>query len=562
MPRAVRFKGILKGMTAAQISKLKPDELVKLRKYVDERDPVVQYKPGPTAQKFAESLAPWRLIFAANQVGKTTALIWDCCAILKNKHPYRKRHKPVRILLLVPSRAQACQVFGARMINKSELKGPAGDFPFLHDHEYTKIEWAYSPQGKYPGLINMIDGSTLCMALSGDKNSWKRLEGITFDYVYRDEADGNENLGDELNPRLLKAASLRDSHVDHWWLGGMAWGFTKTKVNDEATEFQSRCESKTPGHEAFYPDATVQAENPAVSLEQRMDMASRLSEDAFKLRGLGTATAESILSIFPEVDFDRHIVPNYDPTDADNIWFGWDPGITDRFGLVAFCLRPEYPQTIHILDWFSDRHKTLDYQAQVIARYMQGRKLEGIIADQSSRKREYSRGKPIIELFMEIICDQLKVGTERGHIIGISLIEQTVAQVKRYLDPIPDDHTCRPLIVCNDRARGFMEGVAKARLKNHKIKMGDGNIAGRNLEAFDLVRYIVSRQPIFVPRPINRRREEYLSQPSAFDRPEPPSAGPYDVTPGMHPDEVMHRRRLAYSHAMMDSMGLGADSNW
>jgi hypothetical protein len=561
MPTAKRFTGLLKGMTPAQMKKLKPDEVIRLKAYIDANDPVVQYKPGPTARKFIESKAPWRLIFAANQVGKTTALIWDCCAILKNKHPFRKRHKPVRILLLVPSRAQACQVFGARMINASELKGEIGQKPFLHDHEYGRIEWAYSPQGKYPGLINMADGSVLFVALSGDKNSWKRLEGITFDYVYRDEADGNENLGDELNPRLLKAASLRDSHPDHWWLGGMAWGFTKTKVNDEASEFQKRCEDGVPGHEAFYPDATVQDENPAVSIEQRMDMATRLSEDAFKLRGLGTATAESILGIFPEVDFDRHIVPDYDAGDRDNIWFGWDPGITDRFGLVAFCIRPEYPQTIHVLDWFSERHRTLDYQAQIIARYMQGRRMEGLIADQASRRREYSKGQPIIEMFMGIIQDQLRVPVERGHIIGISLIEQTVAQVKRYLDPNPGDATCRPLLVCNERARGFMEGVANARMRNPKAKLGDGNIAGKNLEAFDLVRYLVSRQPVFVPRPINPRKQEFADTASAFDKPEAKAAGPYDISPGMSADEATHRQRLAYSHRMIDGMGMDP-SNW
>jgi len=343
----------------------------------------------------------------------------------------------------------------------------------------------------------------------------------------------------------------------------MAWGFTKTKVNDEASDFQKRCEDRVPGHEAFYPDATNQNENPAVSIEHRMEMANRLSEDAFKLRGLGTATAESILGIFPEVDFDRHIVPDYEPTDRDNIWFGWDPGITDRFGLVAFCTRPEYPQTLHILDWFSERHKTLDYQAQVIAKYLQGRKLEGLIADQASRRREYSKGKPIIQLFMEIICDQLKVELERGHIIGISLIEQTVAQVKRYLDPVPGDTTCRPLLVCNDRARGFLEGVAAARLKNPKIKMGDGNIAGKNLEAFDLVRYIVSRQPVFVPRPANRRKDEFLEDASAFDKPIIAPSGPYDVVPGMTEEEAMHRRRLAYSHGMIDGLGMDAQaSNW
>jgi hypothetical protein len=131
--------------------------------------------------------------------------------------------------------------------------------------------------------------------------------------------------------------------------------------------------------------------------------------------------------------------------------------------------------------------------------------------------------------------------------------------LKRYLDPDPNDINATPLLLCCESARGFLDGLGKARFKQGATKLAFNTIEGRSLEAFDSARYLVSRQPVFVRRAPNRIADVYRTDDTKpYHVPEERSVDdPFAIEPWMNADEQLYRRRLKYSAEMVASLEAG-----
>ena len=220
-----------------------------------------------------------------------------------------------------------------------------------------------------------------------------------------------------------------------------------------------------------------------------------------------------------------------------------------------FCaIEPMYPTTVRVIDFAHRPNTTLDYQAQVIYDWLEGRTLEGIIVDPNANKKEYSRGKPVIDLFKEILFGQLKVKTERGVLIGRNRLEDTVPIVQRYLDPDPQDKQARPLLLFNERAQYAANMIAAARVKADAKKLAFNTIDGKHLEAFDLIRYILSRTPHHCKRAPNIKTRETLRATAIPKSPEAEN-DPFRITPDMPEELRVHKLRLQESCKVMESFG-------
>lgn len=527
-------------------------------------DPVRVFfeRASVTQREILTDNTPYRLVTSANQGGKTTAAIVECASILRGINPHKPFYGPVHVCVFVPSRAQASGVWGDRLLKGSNIRVeiPIGDkivdlskIPLIPAHEIDgKPTWAYSPQGKYPGFIKLKNGSTLRIALSGDQKSWQRVQGFPYDMIYRDEAVGNENLGAELFPRLAAAQTAVEQGKRPWG-GGILWVATETLVNEEFRAFLDNCENKRQGYKQFHiaPD-----ENPAVSMAVRDRMHTAMSnvsgDQMATLRMYGRGSAVDSLIIYPQFNYARHVVPDYEPSELDNLWLCWDPGIKDEFGLMFFAINAAKPTTVRILDFFHQRNQTLDTQAKIVSDYLQGRRLEGIITDPNAKKRDYSRGQSHIDLFTDILYNQLKIVSERGVMLGRNIIADGVAQVRRYLDPDPEDRNVEPLLLINQRAMFVAQQLARARLKSTATELSYNGIDGKNLEVFDMTRYIASRQPFYAPRQANTKRWIPLvptALPKVTSRPDP-----FAIRPDMTADERLHVMRLRESTKNMEDL--------
>jgi hypothetical protein len=398
-----------------------------------------------------------------------------------------------------------------------------------------------------PYQITMKNGNRLLFAWSGQQDVWQRIAGMRLDGAFIDEDAGTDELFDELYPRLLDAASDEKAG----WGGFLVWAATNTSYNPAFEAFEERAAKGIADHAIF---RIQPAENPAVSMEAREELRSVMSEEAAKIRLDGSMTAAGTNLLFPQFDNRRHIIADYEPEPEDNLWVGWDPGSKDDYGLMCCAIRPAEPMTVIVTDFFHEARTTLDHQAQVVANWLEGRTLEGMIVDPSANKSEYSHGRPVIDLFKDILFGQLKVKTERGVLIGRNRLEDTVPIVRRYLDPDPDNKQAKPMLLFNERAKYAADMIAKARLKARATKIAFNTIEGKHLEAFDLIRYILSRTPSFCRRPPNTRTFQTLKA-TAIPKAPTASSDPFVITPDMSEELKTHRMRLRESCRVMESFG-------
>ena len=287
--------------------KLTPEAARALLDKRKSRDPLEHYVPIPTFQECSKEKARFICIQAPNQVGKSIYLAFIAASLLRGRHPHLPYFGASKGLLVIPSRAQAAEIYGVRLLKKSELAGPMQDYPFLPKHDIDRIDWAVSPVGRYPGKITMRDGSTMMVVLSGDPNSWKRLEGMTFDWVIRDEVAGSENMGNELVPRLV-ASHSRTLSGQQPWGGRMWWAATETKFNEEWNDFKTRCKSSVEDHAIYNPKP--EEARAYVSMEARQAMSTTMSASAYKIRGTGEMDAGDLVQIYgKQWDDKRHMLP-------------------------------------------------------------------------------------------------------------------------------------------------------------------------------------------------------------------------------------------------------------
>ena len=501
------------------------------------------------------------LVTSANQGGKTTVAIVDCAATLRGIHPFQPWFGPVKVIVVVPSRAQAASIWGARLLTGSEIrktittpKGKVVDLgtrPLIPASEIDKVSWAYSPQGKYPGKLVLKNGSEMIVILSGDVNSWKRLQGVAADKVYRDEAVGNEDIGNELNPRLL-VSQTSAQRGERPWGGRVLWVATNTLINEEFENYKRRCEDNIAGHRIFWIDPR---ENPAVSMEVRASMRDTMSDEAASIRMDGTGNAVNDVLIFRnQWKTDRHVLKEvYEPDHMDNLWIAWDPGIKSAFGLVGACQTPENPLQVRVCKCWTEKRQTIDYQANIIRDWLDGRVLEGIVYDPAANKSEYSHGQSIYCLLADLLA-KMGIKIIRGFLPGRNRYEDTIPLMQRYFDPDPHNRTCPPLVTINPESPETPTGTGELinqlmryRFKNAQTQSLKGaSIFRTDTDLVDPLRYLISRQPCWAKRDPNHRIHSTFAA-SAMPLPENRETGPLDDDASLPPDIRIHRQRLRES---------------
>lgn len=539
--------------------KLTPEQAKVLLAEMQSADPCRRFiheLAASTQKQILASKATYTLVSSSNQGGKTTTAVVDCAAVLRGVHPHKAWFGPISVLIIVPSRAQASGIWGKRLLDASDIRHvvttPMGksvdlaQLPLIPSNEIEQITWAYSPQGKYPGYCKLKNGSEFRIFLSGDPNGWKRVQGFPYDAIYRDEAVGNQSLGEELMPRLSAAQTSVQKGLRPWG-GTVMWVATATLVNDEFEQFMDRCKKGVAGHQLFW---IAPSENPAVSMEVRDSMRSTMSAEAASIRLDGFSGAMDEVVIFRhQLDKARHIlqVP-YEPKPEDNIWVAWDPGWDHPFGLVFAATTPDAPMQLKIWRAEFGRKMTLDAIANRIATVLDGRMAEAFVFDPAAKKTEHSRGMSLSGQ-MEQLLTQMGVKSYRGVLFGRNRYEDTLPHMMRYLDPDPEDRTVAPLIVLNPEVTDLeddlnqsngcgrvWEQLSKYRKREGATAAARGyNIHKHDDEAVDLLRYLASRSPVWCKRDPNYRRSHHVESahlvtPGSQIRPAPalPST-PYEM---------------------------------
>lgn len=460
--------------------------------------------------------------------GKTTMLRAFAASYFRGIHPWRPRTQPVRLLVIAPSMMQLATIYKKGFFSASELyvtpeqaiKWPdlpeVVKKPLIPDSELARnsrgkpdIQWGNSKFGRVPGLVRHLDGSEMYFHISGDPNSWKRIEGMDFHAIFRDESIGDDNIGNTLVTRQME-----------WWnkpeypnSGFYVWAATELTVTTERIEFMKACEEGKKHHAYFFLEAS---DNPKVSAKDREEAAAMLSPEEAAKRVYGTESAVSGQLVYGKhFKRARHVLTErYEPTASANLWAIWDPGLRHPYGLMGIAIEPDKPFKM-VCDWFSfDVGKTIDYQANKLLEWLDGRALEGLIYDSSgATKSDYRDGKAAYVQMEEILAHAgLKI--YRGMMPSSNQYKTTVPLVWRYLDPDPSNSSAEPLFVINAPAPGngcetVIEQMYSFRYKEgRQAEMKAESMHKVNDEASDCVRYACSRQPRWVQRAPNPRRHQ------------------------------------------------------
>ena len=555
------------------------DAVADARRLIEEElrlDPVYRYfrdLAGSGHRRVFESRSKLQGVRAAQRAGKTTVLAMEAAAYFRGMHPFRPRTFPARILVIAPSRAQLATIYAQRLLTASQLRVPewllkaepdAGVLatrPLIPVDELKKrangktpdITWANSPQGRSPGCIRHVDGTEMYFHISGDPRSWTRIEGMDFHAIFRDEAIGDDNIGNTLVTRLM----------DHWNrpdepdAGFYKWVATELTITQERIDFMKKCEAGEANHELIELETS---DNPAITEETRREAAAMLGDDEAAKRVWGTEGAVGGSLIFKgKFDRKRHVLAeHYEPSSEANLWVSWDPGLRHPFGLLFAALEPERPFQIRAVRFHNEARKTLDYQANLIAEWLDGRFLEGFVYDSSgATKSDYSRNESLF-VQMDTLLRQLGVKIKKGMIPSKNRYEDSLPNLWRYLDPDPNDRNAEPLVMINPAPSPGCDTAVNQmyayRFKNGVTPVLKGDAIHKvNDEFVDCLRYLASRQPRWVPREPNHARHQPLARAKIpFARRLPDN--PYATTPDMPADERILRERLAESARMIRGM--------
>lgn len=470
--------------------KLTPEQARALLAKRQAEDPCLHYTAPVTLQRASECKARYICVHAPNQIGKTAWMQYVLASVLRGKNTNWTNFGPVKILLVVPKRAQASKIWGDRMLKKSELFGPMFNHPWLPKREIKKTTTAYSPAGPYPGFIEMKNGSSVMTVLSGDPNSWKGLEGMTFDMVIRDEVAGNENMNDEIQPRIVASRSRALAGLQPW--GGIVlWGATETKHNDEWLTFKGRCMDGVPEHVYFKP--TPQEAEAYISMKAREEMRNTMSEKAYRIRGDGSLDAGDLVRIFVnQWDDKRHLLPSdYIIKPDDNIAVGWDPGVEHPTGIVVVVLTRDKPDQLKVVRVWEHSNETIHYDIECLHSFLLGRRISAFIYDWRANERHKHSASLMHEMMAAV--DKKGYSPIAGYLKSDKRVEIGIDTVRSLLDPQPFNKAAEPKLVLNpSRESGcqLLRSEIMGYAKTEPTATSMGKIVKKNDDALDALRYL------------------------------------------------------------------------
>lgn len=427
--------------------------------------------------------------------GKTAWMQYIAASILRGRNPNWGFFEHCKILLIIPSRAQACSIWGNRLLKRSELFGPMYNFPWIPDREIDKVVNAHSNEGAYPGKILMKNSCELTTILSGDPNSWKRLEGNTYDLVIRDEVAGSENMNDELQPRLL-ASRTRALEGLQPWGGVIIWGGTETKHNTEWLEFKQRCLDNVTDHLYFKPQPEEAA--AYISMKAREEMKTTMSAESYRIRGSGTLDAGDLVRIFvKQWDDKRHMLKtDYIVKDDDNIHVSWDPGVDHPTGIVISAISRDAPNQLKVVKVFEHSNEDVDYDVECIHSFLLGRKMAAFAYDWAASAR-HKHAQSLLHVLIAKLEARGYVPLS-GFIQADKRVEPGIDTLRHYLDPKPFDQTATPMLVLNPSTESggpLLRGEFIGYCKTEETATSKGKIVKKDDDSLDCVRYQVRTFP-------------------------------------------------------------------
>lgn len=547
-----------------------------------EIDPLFRYLRDlatPGHRRVLESKQRLLGVTAAQRAGKTTLLRASAAAYFRGMHPWRKRTKPVRILVVAPSMMQLATIykkgfFDASMLHvtaEQEARWPGlraiVEQPLIPADEIRQkkngqpdIQWGISRYGKVPSYVPHIDGSEMYFHISGDPNSWKRIEGMDFHAIFRDESAGDENIGNTFITRLMEHWD-KDDYPD---AGFYVWASTELQIVQERLDFMKACRDgkKYHGYYELHPD-----DNPKVTQQNRQDAADILGQEEADKRVWGITGAVSGSLIYGRhFSRNRHVLNEpREPSAQANLWVGWDPGFRHPFGLVCGFIEPLNPFQIIIDRCYFDTGKTLDFQVNCLLEWLDGRRLEGLVYDSTgATKSDYAKGEKAFVQF-ERALTQAQVKIVRGFLPGRNVYKDTVPAVWRYLDPDPRNINAEPLLLLNPETPAhpgmdrLIDQFYTYRYKEGaKPELKAENIHRLNDEGVDGVRYLISRQPRWQQREPNVKRHQPIAT-SAIPFPaRTRQVDPFADDPSATPEERAYRLALRQSRELAQMrMGKG-----
>jgi hypothetical protein len=470
--------------------KLTPEQARKIKEKRDAEDPCLHYTAPITLQRAGECKARYLCVHAPNQIGKTAWMQYLVASILRNKNANWRHAKPVKILLVIPKRAQAAEVWGNRLLKACDLFGPMGKFPWIPKREIAKVYNSYSPAGPYPGKIVLKTGDELVTILSGDPNSWKALEGMTFDMVVRDEVAGNENLGDELQPRLLASRTRALAGLQEWG-GVMIWSATETKHNEEWLAYKQRCIDALPEHVYFRPAPEEAA--AYISMKAREEMRGSMSAKSYRIRAVGDLDAGDLVRIFVQQwDDKRHMLAqDYIPGPEDNLYIGWDPGVEHPTGIVIAATTKDAPNQVKIVKCFSHSNETVDYDVECFHSFLLGRKLAALVYD-TAAKNSHKHAPSLLNTLIAKM-EARGIVPMAGFIQADKRVEPGIDTVRHYLDPDPFNKAVTPMLVINPSQESggqMLRSEIMGYCKSEPTPGSKGKIVKKNDDILDALRYL------------------------------------------------------------------------
>lgn len=479
-----------------QAQKLREQWLSPLTTYFDKL-------AGPSHLAYLKSTTLFRCIDAANRSGKTTAMQVDCVAKLLGKHPFAPNFPNRRILVIITRSDQAASVWGDRLLKKCGLPGDVGKLPWINKNYIAiekgrrKITWQRSQKhGRYPGKIEMYNGSEYYMALAGDPDSWLALEGMPFDDIYRDESAGTENLSDELEARLWDAQSANE-RGEKPGAGGVHWGATATKDNPEHEEFRKRSQSGLSDHGYFYFPTE---ENQSVSQSVREKARERMSAEAHAVRAMGIgSTVDRVKVIAPYwIPAIHELAEPYRIRPDDNLWITFDPGWKDKCGILCSVVCRDRPRHIRIVAWMSYKFGGYNHAVQDMKRWLDGRTATRIVCDAQIHASMQHNGRTYYTEFCELLKTH-KVEVHADPLWAKPRIEDSLPLLQDALQNHGESYDpYRNSIEVDMTGEGCQAFVGE--LLNSRWQVDrEGNVlkvmVQRALEAFDCSRYLVVQAP-------------------------------------------------------------------
>lgn len=502
---------------------------------------------GPSHKSYLMSPALFKCISASNRAGKTTAMQADCVGKLLAKHPWKPNFTNRRILVVITRSDQAATVWGDRLLKKCGLPGEVGKLPWIDSHYVRKVTWQRSQKhGRYPGKIELINGSEYFMALAGDPDSWLALEGIPFDDIYRDEATGVQNMSTELEVRLLDAQTA-NARGDKPGAGGIDWGATETKDNEEYRLFKARCQSGIDDHAWFHFD---NQDNSAVSQEVRAKAAERLSSEDFQVRVMGVgATTDRVKVVAPywipalhETHEPYRIRPD------DNLWITFDPGWRDKCGILCSVISRDRPRHIRVVRWHSYKFGGYNNAVQDMKAWLDGRIATRIVCDAQIHASMQHNGRTYYTEF----CDLLKTHKVECHADPLwakPRIEDRLSNMQDCFQNHGDQYDPYRNSIEVDMTGAGCEAFVGELLNSRWQVDREGNVlkvmVQKNLESFDCSGYLIHQAPQWM---------DYGSQQALTDHPD----APQEV---LDPDTVLFRARRAEADRIWEEEGLEAEGS-